>query len=262
MMYLKADNIRSMHAFSTRQGGVSTLEHTKGLNLAFCRGDNDGTVLKNLEIFANAVGFDPTHVISLPQVHSSVIYKVDATDAGQGYYIREHLREGDGYITCSHGVVLGVKSADCVPILFEAVRDGEVVCVGAVHAGWRGSVAGIAPKCVGMMCAEACVSPSEINVAIGPCIHSCCFEVARDFKEEFTSRLGGDMAERYIKPSVVSGKCYCDLVGLNCELLISAGIDRAAIHVVDRCTCCEPDMFFSHRYSGGKRGTMLSVIGM
>ena len=265
-MFLKADNIKSAHAFSTRVGGVSRLSYTKSLNLAFDRGDDEQTVIQNLEIFARTAEFDPQKVISLPQIHSDIIYKVDGRDAGQGYYIRDNLREGDGYITDSPDVVLGVKSADCVPILFECFENtnsGEkIVAVGAVHAGWRGSVKGIAPKCVRMLCEKYGVVPQNIRVAIGPCIHKCCFEVGEDFVSEFESALGRELASGFIFPSSKEGKFYCDLVSLNKRLLTDVGVLPENIQIIDRCTCCEPKIFYSHRYSGGLRGTMLSVIGM
>ncbi len=262
-MFLKADNIRSAHAFSTRVGGVSSLSYTKFLNLAFERGDDSKTVIKNLEILGGAAGFDPQKVISLPQIHSDIIYKVDGRDAGQGYYIRENLREGDGYITNSPEVVLGVKSADCVPILFECFdSDGKIVAVGAVHAGWRGSVKGIAPKCAKMLGTEYGVLPQNIRVAIGPCIHKCCFEVGEDFVSEFESSLGGALASEFIFPSKKQGKFYCDLTSLNKRLLTDVGVLSENIQIIDRCTCCEPETFYSHRYSGGLRGTMLSLIWM
>ncbi len=262
-MFLKADNIRSAHAFSTRLGGVSSLSHTKFLNLAFERGDDQETVIKNLEIFAQRAGFDPQKVISLPQIHSDIIYKVDGRDAGQGYYIRDNLREGDGYITNSPDVVLGVKSADCVPILFECFDgDNKIIAVGAVHAGWRGSVNGIAPKCARMLCEEYGVRPQNIRVAIGPCIHKCCFEVGEDFVCEFERCLGAELASEFIFPSAKQGKFYCDLTSLNKRLLTDAGVLPENIQIIDRCTCCEPETFYSHRYSGGLRGTMMSVIWM
>lgn len=265
-MFLKADNIKSAHAFSTRLGGVSSLSHTKSLNLAFERGDAQETVIENLEIFAQTADFDPKKVISLPQIHSDIIYKVDGSDAGQGYYIRENLREGDGYITNSSDVVLGVKSADCVPILFECFEntdEGEkIIAVGAVHAGWRGSVKGIAPKCVRMLSTEYGVLPQNIRVAIGPCIHKCCFEVGDDFVSEFESYLGRSLASEFIFPSAKQGKFYCDLTSLNKRLLTDAGVLPENIQIIDRCTCCEPETFYSHRYSGGLRGTMLSLICM
>ncbi len=265
-MFLKADNIKSAHAFSTRLGGVSSLSHTKGLNLAFERGDDVETVIKNLEILGEAAGFDPRKVISLPQIHSDIIYKVDGRDAGRGYYIRENLREGDGYITNSPDVVLGIKSADCVPILFECFEntDGgeKIIAVGAVHAGWRGSVKGIAPKCARMLSEEYGVMPQNIRVAIGPCIHKCCYEVGEDFVCEFESYLGVELASEFIVPSAKQGKFYCDLISLNKRLLKDAGVLPENIQIIDRCTCCEPETFYSHRYSGGLRGTMLSVIWM
>lgn len=265
-MFLKAQSIKSPHAFSTRLGGVSRLPHTAELNLAFDRGDDDDTVIRNLELFGAEAGFDPRSVISLPQIHSNIIYKVDEHDAGQGYYVRDSVRQGDGYITNSTDITLGVKSADCVPILFEGYEktsDGErIIAVGAVHAGWRGSVKRIAPTCAQMLCREYGVKMQNVRVAVGPCIHKCCFEVGEDFLAEFVSAVGEGIASRFISPAKAVDKYFCNLVSLNKYLLTEVGILPENIEVIDRCTCCEPETFFSHRYSHGQRGTMLSVIRM
>ena len=259
-MYLRSHILTSPHAFSTRLGGVSLKSHTSSLNLSFDRGDEDGTVISNLEIFGSHAGFDPHSVISLPQIHSTQIYNVTKENAGEGYYIRGGIRQGDGYITCEKGITLGVKSADCVPILFEGYVNGRVRCIGAVHAGWRGSVSKIAPKCVDMMCSEFGVAPENIRVAIGPCIHRCCFEVGEDFLSEYYGLLGKDFGKKFIYPSDREGKYFCDLVSLNISLLQNVGVKRENIDTVDICTCCNPELFYSHRYSKGNRGTHLSVI--
>ncbi len=262
-MFIKSRILRSAHAFSTREGGVSALEHTKSLNLAFGRGDSDEIVLKNIELFAAAVGIDPHSIISVPQIHSDIIYKVGRADAGEGYHQRVNIREGDGYITNEKGIALGVKAADCVPILFEAEKLGEVVAVGAAHAGWRGSVAGIAAKCVRMLCEEYDVAPREIRAVIGPCIHKCCYEVREDLREAVEQQLGGEAADLFVTPKGdVENKYFCDLVGLNRHLLLEAGILPENLEVIDLCTCCHPELFFSHRFSKGKRGTMLNVISL
>ena len=262
-MFERSDVLRSPHAFSTRRGGVSAKEHTKWLNLAFDRGDGDGTVLKNLDAFAKAVGFDAKNVISLPQIHSDRILLVTAERCGQGYFVREGLESADGYVTAERGVVLGIKTADCVPVLLEAEKDGKTVAVGAVHAGWRGTVADIAGKCVDRLCSEFGVEPRDVRAAIGPCIHACCYEVSRDVYEGVASLLGEPAADRLVAPSGRGdGKYYCDLVGINKEVLLGRGLARHNIGVIDQCTSCLPDKYYSHRYSGGVRGTMLSVIFM
>ena len=262
-MFVKSNILRSPHAFASRCGGVSVREHTKSLNLAFGRGDEDAVVLKNLEIFAEKVGFDPKSVVSLPQIHSDTIYKVGKSDRGQGYYFREEMREGDGYITDEEDVVLGVKAADCVPILFEAEKDGEIVAVGAVHAGWRGTVAQIAPKCVDRLCADFGADKAHVRAAIGPCIHACCYEVSRDIYDEVACSLGENIARKFVNPSGLSeGKYMCDLAGINRELLLLEGMHEGNIEIINECTCCNPEKYFSHRYSGGRRGTMLNVIFM
>ncbi len=259
-MFVKSTLLRSPHAFATRNGGVSTLEHTKSLNLAFGRGDERETVLENLKIFANEVGFEPERVVSYPQIHSDMVYKVEKANAGEGYFRTENIREGDGYITNEKGIVLGIKTADCTPILFEAEKDGEVVAVGAVHAGWRGTAAKIAPKCVNMLCTEYGATPENIRVAIGPCIHKCCYEVGGDFLQSVSEALGHEVAERFVTRN--GDKLVCDLVALNRYLLLDCGVSSENIEIIDECTCCDPEKYFSHRYSKGHRGTMLNVIFM
>ncbi len=262
-MFIKSKIIRSPHAFATRRGGVSEQEHTKSLNLAFGRGDDDETVLENLQIFADAVGFDPKSVVSLPQIHSDTIFKVGKDDRGKGYFVRDGIEGGDGYVTDERNVVLGVKTADCVPVLFEAEKDGKIVAIGAVHAGWRGTVAGIAPKCVSMLCESFGVEPRQIRAAIGPCNHSCCYEVGEELFFSVANAIGEELAAKFVTTREgTENKYSCDLVEINRHLLTSAGILPEGIDVIDRCTCCENKLFFSHRYSGGSRGTMLNVIFM
>lgn len=262
-MFVKSNILRSPHAFATRRGGVSKLEHTKSLNLAFGRGDDNETVLKNLDIFAREVGFDPESIVSLPQIHSDRIFTVTKEMCGQGYFIRDGIESSDGYVTAERGVTLGIKTADCTPILIEAEKDSEIIAIGAVHAGWRGTVADIVGKCVERLVSEFSADRQGIRAAIGPCIHKCCYEVSHDLYCEVANGLSEDIAKRFVWPSEISaGKFYCDLVGINRELLISHGIRVENIDVIDECTCCNPDKYFSHRYSNGHRGTMLNVIFM
>ena len=280
-MFVKSKVLKSPHAFSTREGGVSINEHTRSLNLAFGRGDDDGVVLENLKIFASEVGFEPEQSISLPQVHSNTVLMVGKKDCGAGYFVRDNISMADGYITGERGVVIGVKTADCVPILLEGVFEGvnkissdglpegsseglsedKVVAVGALHAGWRGTALKIAEGGVKAMCESFGIKPQDIRACIGPCIHSCCYEVGKDLFSEFESALGWEIAEKYIIESPKKkGKFYCELSAINREILLSCGVPDENIEVIGECTCCHPEKFFSHRYSNGKRGTMLNVI--
>lgn len=259
-MFIKSNILRSPHAFATRRDGVSVQEHTKSLNLAFGRGDADEIVLENLAIFAKSVGFDPQSVVSHPQIHSDKIITVTAQNFGEGYLIREGIEGCDGYITRERGVTLGIKTADCVPILFEAEKEGEIIAVGATHAGWRGTVADIAGKCIERLCSEFGANASGIRAAIGPCIHACCYEVSSDVYGAVRDNLGGAIAEKFVVPSDKDGKYFCDLAGINRELILNRGVPAENIEIIDECTCCNPEKYFSHRYSNGQRGTMLNVI--
>ena len=260
--YLVSDLLSATHAFSTRLGGVSTQAHTRALNLAFGRGDGRDTVLKNLALFGGAVGFDPTGVVSVPQVHGNTVHEVNARHRGMGYH-SEAAFEGDGYVTADPLVTLGVKTADCTPILLEASVSGRVAAVAALHAGWKGTVADIAGEGVRKLTAlameRAGAAEDEVilHAAIGPCIHACCFEVKEDCLSVVRASLGA-MAEEHIR--AVEGKTYLDLPSMNRALLIRAGVAEDCVDICPYCTACHTDLFYSHRATGGVRGTLLSVI--
>ena len=260
VVFYRSKLIPCIHGFSTRIGGVSKLPHTRGLNLGVGRGDSIDTVLDNLEIFSDALGIDAKSVISVSQIHSSNIRYVDNDECGEGFFKKEG-EPCDGYITSSFDVTLGVRTADCVPILLYAPPNNKFCgAVSAIHAGWRGTALGISGKAVSELCrmgAEA----SEIRAAIGPAIEKCCYFVRDDFYESFCSMAGKDIADKYVLP-IGDHTWVADLKGVNRALLISCGLAEENIDVCDKCTCCNPDEFYSHRYSKGMRGTMLSVISM
>ena len=253
--YLRSSLLVNPHGFATRLGGVSRADHTASLNLAFGRGDADETVLENLRLFSEAVGIDPHSVISRPQIHSADVVTVSSSMAGEGSYTKTDAG-CDGYVTDCDGVSLGVKTADCVPILFE---DPEAHIIGAVHAGWRGTVSRIAAECVKGMCALG-ADVSNIRAAVGPAIHFCCYEVGEDFYASVRSAAGEDIANSFIRTE--GGKLHADIVGMNRHFLLEAGLREENIDICELCTCHNPDLFFSHRYSRGLRGTMLSVISL
>ena len=103
----------------------------------------------------------------------------------------------------------------------------------------------------------------EIKVAIGPSIESCCYEVSKEFFDTFCSTLGKSVAEDFIKPfASKEGHFMADLQGINIYQLNSCGIKNENIDKANICTCCNPNEFYSHRYSGEARGTMLSLISL
>lgn len=253
--YLKSDILSVKHGFATRIGGVSSEAHTATLNLAFGRGDERETVMENLQLFSDALGVAPESVISRHQIHSPKVVYADEKMRGEGYFI-DTDEACDGYVTDREGVALGVKTADCVPILFE---DKAAHVIGAVHAGWRGTASGIAAECVRKMC-ELGAEVENIRAAIGAAIHFCCYEVGEDFYRSVAELVGEDTAREFIREH--NGHLHADIVGMNRKLLLDAGLCDNNIDICEYCTACEPELFYSHRYSHGLRGTMLSVISL
>lgn len=253
------DDARIGHGFSTREGGVSTLSHTRTMNLSFMLGDSDDTVRANMRLFCMYAGVSYEGLVGSPQFHSSTVRYVNMSNAHEGID-RENISSSDGFVTDVKGVSLIVRMADCTPVLFSGEKaDGSPV-VAAVHAGWRGTVSGIGANAVSEMEALGAV-PESIKAAIGQCIHSCHFEVKEDFRKSVSEIRGKEFAARHIKEAE-DGRMFADMVSMNVEILIEAGVLRENIDVSPCCTVCDPKAFHSHRATGGKRGTMGAVIGI
>lgn len=251
------------HGFSTREGGKSTLPHTASMNLSHGLGDPEDIVRENFEIFARTIsggayGGDAT--VTLHQIHSAKVRILTRENAGEGFSVPRG-EDGDGFVTEQAGVIPIARTADCVPILLAGVkRDGQPV-VSAVHAGWRGTVAGIAAEAVRKMCGVGC-DISTIRAAIGPHIGFCCYEVGADFFETVCGLRGTDFAERHITIPEGKAKHHANLTSMNVEILVSAGVRPESIDVSPDCTMCMSDVYYSHRATGGKRGVLGAGIGI
>ena len=252
IVFHTASNIAARHGFSTRIGGISRKAHTASMNLAFGRGDDEQTVWENLRIFCSVLSIQPETVVSAKQIHSTLVFEVGPSDTGLGHF------EADGFVTKEKNIALCIKIADCVPILF---HDPVNHIIGACHAGWRGTAAGIAQTTVQSMC-HIGAKQENIQAAIGPCIHPCCYEVSDDFKDAVAGLQNAAFADQYIRPLASIGKYCADLCGMNQSLLIKAGVPMSNINICPACTCCRPDLYFSHRATGGLRGTMAAVISL
>ncbi len=171
-----------VHAFSTRNGGVSTLPHTKSMNFAPNYGDSDEVLVQNTRLFAEYLGgFDEKSVLCAHQIHSSHIRLVDRTNCGEGVILPAG-EDCDGFVTESVGVVPLVRTADCVPIILCAPRDGAFPVAAVLHAGWRGTVADIVDRAVDMISSLG-ARYEDIRAAVGPHIGFCCFEVGEDMRD-------------------------------------------------------------------------------
>ena len=249
------------HGFSTREGGVSTLPHTATMNVAEGHGDPHEVVRENIRILARTVSedtLDEKSVICAPQIHSAIIRPVTDVDRGSGVVL-PHGGEGDGFITDTPGVLLMIRVADCVPILYFARRcDGSpIVC--ATHAGWRGTVAGIAAEAIRQLTRMG-GELSSIRCAIGQAIHPCCYEVGEDFLHAASAARGTDFARDHITRR--DGKLYADVVKMNRTILLSSGVTAEQIDISPACTACTPHLYHSHRASRGMRGAMGALIGI
>ncbi|MBE6542101.1 MAG: peptidoglycan editing factor PgeF [Ruminococcaceae bacterium] len=251
------------HGFSAREGGVSTLPHTKSLNLTMKLGDRDECVTENLSIFTRAVTggvLDDEAVVIASQIHSSHVRLVGRSNRGEGTRVPRG-EDADGFCTDEVGVFPIVRVADCVPILLCGLSPEMKPIVAAVHAGWRGTVAGIAGEAVRKMLSLG-AEMSSVSAAIGPHIERCCFEVGEDFVLSVRDMAGADFAARHISKDPIGEKYHADLASMNVEILAGTGVSSDRIDVSGECTMCDPEKYFSHRATGGKRGTQGAGIGI
>ncbi|MBQ9168569.1 MAG: peptidoglycan editing factor PgeF [Oscillospiraceae bacterium] len=247
--YLTAEGISVPHCFTTRYGGVSTGTQ-RSLNLAYGRGDSMENVEKNIHILGAALGFDPGKLVLTRQTHSDIVRVVSDADCS-GLCHRDYP-ECDALVTATPGVSLMVFTADCTPLLF---HDPVTGAVGAAHAGWRGTAQAIGAKTVQAMVDAFGCDPKNIRAAIGPNIAKCHFETDGDVPEAMIAAFGGEV-NAYIEKR--GEKYYLDLKAINAMVLRRAGVTH--IDISDDCTYCQCDRFWSHRVTGGERGSQGAVI--
>ena len=245
------------HGFSTRKGGVSK-EHLASLNLSFSVEDAKENVLENFRRIGERFGKTPEDFVLSKQSHETKVLKVGRKDRGKGITKDRDYEGIDALITDEKGIILSCFSADCVPILF---YDPIHKAVGACHSGWRGTKGKILQNVVEEMRKHFSSNPAEILIAIGPSICKEQYVVSEDlalsFLEDYPG-LGEDTASPIQRISM--DKFQLDLWDLNRRIALDCGIKEEYISISGYCTMENPELFFSHRYSQGKRGLQGAFI--
>ncbi len=243
------------HCFTTRKGGVSRGIYST-MNLSFSRGDDRSAVEENFRRLAAVLGADYDRFVFTDQTHTTNIRKVTSEDAGAGLMRKRDYTEVDGLITDEPGLVLSAFFADCVPLYFlDPVRRA----IGLSHSGWRGTVKRMGAVTVDAMKREYGSRPEELLCAIGPSICRDCYEVSGDVAEVFAGAFPENVTEILNRKTHSPGgeeKYQLDLWRANEIVLLEAGVRRENIAVTDICTCCNPQILFSHRASNGRRGNL------
>ena len=230
------------HGFFTREGGVSAGPYAS-LNCSTSGADDPAAVAGNRARAAQALGADPLMLLGLTQVHGADVVTAEAPwPPGAG-------PRADAMVTRRPGLALGIITADCAPVL---LADEDAGVAGAVHAGWRGAVAGVLEATVAAMAALG-AQPGRIKAAIGPCIRQGSYEVGPDLRDAV-----GPSGAAFFQPGVRDGRWQFDLPGY-CAMRLAG----CAVDVVDADTCADP-RFWSHRrrtLAGGEPiGHQISAI--
>jgi hypothetical protein len=280
-----------VHAFSTRQGGVSR-GLSAGLNLGFTKGEPRARVWENRKLFLQQLGAEHFALAALRQVHSANIYQVRRATSGKIEYRLGGNRipeqpgldqpVGDALLTDQAGILLSVRTADCLPVL---LVDPKRRAVAAVHAGWRGALARIVEKAVGEMRHVYGSEPQSLLAVLGPSIRVCCYEVGQEVEDAFQGRFPRAdkfFRKRFEPPAFDSTRrptsflnmrppgyqstgtpaIRLDLVAVAQDQLLTAGLTPHHVAAVNFCTACRTDLFYSCRQKGSGAGRMLAVIGI
>jgi YfiH family protein len=242
-----------VHGFSTRRGGFSSAYGGDALNLGFTKEDAKTSVEYNRASFLRKLG----------------------AGSARGKGVRR-----DGLITSTPGLLLGIQTADCLPII---LVDSKRHAVGVFHAGWRGTVKRIVEKGVGEMRRHFGSRSRDLKAAIGPSIHGCCYEVGEEVREQFESqfayaaKLFREVAEsdpvrekypllfltaRAPGHSDLPKKLFLDLVEANRQQLLAVGVPAKSIEASALCTNCRTDLLFSYRAENGRTGRMMGAVGI
>lgn len=241
------------HCFTTRRGGVSK-DIYNSLNTSLIKADIRENVIKNLDIVCSAIGIDYRKLVFSDQVHGDEIRVVTQADIGKGINQESDIRGVDALITNVPGVPMITFYADCVPVF---ILDPVNKAVGLAHSGWKGTTLKIAAKTIKKMSEAFGTKPEDCLVGIGPSIEMNCFEIKEDaarlFKEGFENWelfMRKKDEEHYV----------ADLWKAVTLTLMEIGVQAKNITVSGLCTCCNEDLFFSHRRDKGRTGSLSAII--
>lgn len=237
------------HGFFGRRGGSSTGLFAS-LNVSESAGDRQAHVAENRAAIAGILGYDAEALVTITQVHSNTVLQVTRRPGDV------EKPEGDALVTNVPGLLLGILTADCTPILF---ADAEAGVVGATHAGWKGALGGIAEATVDVM-EELGARRERIVAAIGPTISAANYEVGPEFAANLLA-VHRDAENRISRPD--GGREHFDLPGFVFDRLSAVGV--GLVEDLGLCTYQSPKRFFSHRYAthqGIATGRQLSAIGL
>lgn len=229
---------RLLCALSTRIGGVSPLPY--GMNLSFKVGDKKENVIRNRELFFDALGISEGSVAIPRQVHGNTVRRVNQPGA---------YPDCDALVTNREGLFLGVTVADCIPVF---VYDSTSQSIAAIHAGWKGTSAGVVTAAVHALVQEFGADPHNMTVFIGPGASVCCYKVGGEVASTFDSRF----------VAMNDGSAYLDLKGANAHQLLEVGVPQPQIEASPYCTISDSQLFHSYRRDRDRSGRMMGVIGI
>lgn len=251
LVYMRSDIIAARHAFTTRLGGVSRGDFAS-LNLGANRGDDPAAVRENYRRLCALMGVGIDDMAVTRQVHGNAVRIV--TQADRHRCLGPVPYEADGIVTRVKGLPILCMVADCVPVL---LWDGVNGVAGAIHCGWRSSVADILKNALEQMQTLG-AKASCVRAAIGPAIGACCFETDDDVPRAIDRYLSGDTDGLFTRRP--DGKTLVDLRAANARRLIQLGVTPENIDISTECTMCSHEKYWSHRYTKGRRGSQGAVI--
>ena len=247
--------VEGVEAFSTTRGEVDRRNAYSGVNLCDYVGDDALRVLDARLTLAMQLGVDLDDLVMPRQTHSCRVAVINEDFRAMDIDKQEAALEGvDALVTSLRGVVIGVNTADCVPIV---LVDGEAGIIAVAHAGWRGTVGRIVKQVVEEMCRQG-ASAGRIQAAMGPSICQECFEVGDEVVENFKKM--GFLLDEIVVRNAVTGKAHIDLRAANRAVLIDTGVPSGNIALSRHCSRCEPDRFFSARRLGINSGRTFTAI--
>lgn len=246
------------HCFSSRLGGVSKA-HLGTMNLSYTRGDDTECVDENYHRIAQVLGCEVGDIVCSDQTHTTNVRKVTAKDKGKGVIRTRDYADVDGLITNEPGIVLATFYADCVPLY---IVDPVHKAIGLSHSGWRGTVNKMGAVTLKEMEKEYGTKSEDVYVAIGPSICQDCYEVSQDVAQAFEEAFLNQQNRKQMLYQKNEEKFQLNLWYANYCVFREAGVLDEHIEITDVCTCCNPDILFSHRASKGMRGNLGAFLSL